>query len=84
MGTPIRRVAPPSVIYEFVKKHFDWSVTEYSDVTSLFALVTLCRSHRLAFPAQTFSFWAACEALVPVLGDVMSSQVFNASINALP
>lgn len=25
--------------------------------------------------ARMFSFWAACEAMVPVLGDVMSSQV---------
>lgn len=27
--------------FYFVKKQFDWSVTKYSDVTSLFALVNL-------------------------------------------
>ncbi|XP_018497613.1 proton-coupled folate transporter [Galendromus occidentalis] len=139
-----------SVTYYFVKKQFDWSVTKYSDVTSLFALVNLVSigplvliltkglkvrdvtlsiigvtsmllqnfTRGLAYRewmyyasailgtaggvstigitshvsrivsqneiARMFSFWAACEAMVPVLGDVMSSQVFNATIDALP
>ena len=33
--------ATRSVTFYFVKKQFDWSVTKYSDVTSLFALVNL-------------------------------------------
>ncbi|OQR74126.1 proton-coupled folate transporter-like, partial [Tropilaelaps mercedesae] len=139
-----------SVTYYFVKKQFDWSLTKYSNVTSLFALTNLIslgpivliltkglRVHDLTLSvigvtsmmlqnftrglavqewmyyasgilgiaggvstigitsyvsrivsqkeiARMFSFWAACEAIVPVLGDVMSSQVFNATIDVFP
>ncbi|XP_022647782.1 uncharacterized protein LOC111268199 [Varroa jacobsoni] len=139
-----------SVTYYFVKKQFDWSLTKYSNVTSLFALTNLIslgpivliltkglRVHDLTLSiigvssmmlqnftrglafrewmyytsgilgvaggvstigitsyvsrvisqkeiARMFSFWAACEAMVPVLGDVMSSQVFNATIDVFP
>lgn len=34
-------LATRSVTYYFVKKQFDWSLTKYSDVTSLFALTNL-------------------------------------------
>lgn len=38
----------------------------------------------LASTAKVFSFWTTCESLVPAVGDVVSSLLFNAFLAVFP
>lgn len=42
---------------------------------------------RIIGPSETtkvFSFWTTCESLVPAIGDIISSLLFNASLSVFP